>query len=133
MIYKITSKSKLKKMMLESIMPSVLSQLKIYKSRYSLQVFITSQLKESGLTPLEPVNGSIVVFLNKNLSITDLCISFCHEMVHVKQIVSGKLKPADNGKIWVGKFFHESTNYMQCPWEVQAYSKQEIIFRRSIE
>ena len=63
-----------------------------------------------------------------------------HEMVHVKQYVSGAL--VDHGKYcsWHGKKYEEfeadSEDYFFSPWEVEAYGMQVGLYRmycRSIE
>jgi hypothetical protein len=55
-------------------------------------------------------------------------------MVHVAQMAKGKLKTAKNGSaVWCGKQYSKRTKYLNMPWEVDAFSKQEIIFRRAIE
>ena len=50
-----------------------------------------------------------------------------HEMVHVKQIASGKLKTTNRKIVWNGKSYKSSTPYLSRPWEVEAFQKQEII------
>lgn len=63
-----------------------------------------------------------------------------HEMVHVKQYVTGEL--VDKGKycLWKGKKFEEyeanSEEYFFSPWEVEAYGMQVGLYRmycRSME
>lgn len=63
-----------------------------------------------------------------------------HEMVHVKQYVTGEL--VDKGKhcLWKGKKFEEfeadSEQYFFSPWEVEAFGMQVGLYRlyyRSIE
>lgn len=37
------------------------------------------------------------------------------------------------GKKWKGKFYPTAHPYLDQPWEIQAFAKQEIVFRRAIE
>jgi hypothetical protein len=44
------------------------------------------------------------------------------------------LKSAKNGdQIWAGKRYSKNTAYLSRPWEIEAFSKQELILRRAIE
>jgi hypothetical protein len=37
------------------------------------------------------------------------------------------------GKRWKGKYYGSKTRYLDQPWEIDAFSKQELIFRRAID
>jgi hypothetical protein len=54
-------------------------------------------------------------------------------MVHVKQIAKGKLKTVKGINFWNGKKYSNKTKYLDQPWEIEAFSKQELIFRRAID
>jgi len=55
-------------------------------------------------------------------------------MVHVKQLAKGTLKPLGSGvNIWAGKKYSKKTKYLDMPWELDAFARQEIILRRAIE
>lgn len=63
-----------------------------------------------------------------------------HEMVHVKQYVSGELIDKGSHCIWKGKKFEQfepaSDDYFFSPWEVEAFGMQVGLYRlysRSIE
>ena len=44
------------------------------------------------------------------------------------------LKPMGNGvNIWRGKKYTKKTKYLNMPWELDAFSRQEIVFRRAID
>jgi len=133
MQHEVQIKSKSKKKFVESILPSIFSQLKIKSAKYSLLISSSSTIQEEGLTIAIPECGIIILALNSRLNMSRLGLALCHEMVHVKQLVSGVLRVETNGTTWSGKFFKRSTAYMDRPWELQALAKQEIIFRRAIE
>jgi hypothetical protein len=64
----------------------------------------------------------------------ELALALSHEMVHVKQMAKGQLKGASRGaQMWMGKRYPASTPYLDRPWEVEAFSRQELIMRRAIE
>jgi hypothetical protein len=35
--------------------------------------------------------------------------------------------------IWAGKRYSKNTAYLSMPWEIEAFSKQELILRRAFE
>ena len=53
-----------------------------------------------------------------------------HELVHVKQQFKGELKEM-NGieKMWKGEV-HICIDYMNLPWEKEAYEQQEILLKK---
>jgi hypothetical protein len=63
----------------------------------------------------------------------DLGVTLAHELTHVAQFAKGQLKPTAKGRLWKGKFYKANHPYLDQPWEIQAFSKQEIVFRRAIE
>jgi hypothetical protein len=133
MRYEVFSNSSPKRRLILGILPSALSQLNIERSTFSLQVFASSNIQGTGLTALDEELKLISVFINRGLHLKETGIAFCHEMVHVKQLAAGKLKRFSDRFTWAGKNFCLTTKYMDRPWELQAFAKQEIIFRKSIE
>jgi len=61
--------------------------------------------------------------INKKQSIEDFCVSICHEMVHVKQFVRKELYSECI-------FYKTHEEYINLPWEVEAYEKQEVLFQK---
>jgi len=61
--------------------------------------------------------------INKKLSFEDFCVSICHEMVHVKQFIRKELYSDCI-------FYKTYEEYLNLPWEVEAYEKQEILFEK---
>jgi len=61
--------------------------------------------------------------VNKNQSLEDLCVTICHEMVHIKQYVRKELF---SDVI----FYKTREEYLNLPWEVEAYKKQEILYKK---
>lgn len=50
-----------------------------------------------------------------------------HEMVHVKQIQSGKLSTTTPAR-WLGNTY-ENYNYHELPWEIEAYALEEVMYQ----
>jgi hypothetical protein len=126
--------SKRNKKFVEAILPSMISQLKLDSSRKALVIQIEDDGTDNmGSTiPIDALDSYIVV-VKPHRKLKDIGFTLAHEMVHVRQMAKGILKPAKNGTIWAGKKYSKKTKYLDQPWEQDAFARQEIIFRRAIE
>jgi predicted metal-dependent phosphotriesterase family hydrolase len=81
-----------------------------------------------------PLNGldSYVVVV-KPMKLKDLGLTLAHEMVHVRQMSKGILQIVNGINYWCGKRYTKKTKYLEQPWELDAFARQEIIFRKAIE
>lgn len=121
------------KRFIEALLPSMLEQLKLTRSKKLLHIIVDKDTKHSGETiPLLGINTLLVVLKPKR-DILDLGLTLAHELTHVAQFAKGTLQLTPKGKKWKGKFYGRSVAYLQQPWELQAFAKQEIILRRAIE
>jgi len=132
--------SKVKKF-LNSLMPSYIKQLGLTNSKRAVLVKVTKDLEDDfqGSTMNIDVADCMLVLIKapKRLtpvSLMEMATTLAHEMVHVKQIAKGQMKflPGD-AKIWKGKRYSKKTKYLDMPWEIDAFSKQELLLRRAIE
>ena len=130
----VRTRSKQTKFFIERIVPSMIKQLGLGRSKKLLFIKIArAGLDDNdGLTSHIKHLGSIVVLL-KPQSLDRLGVTLAHEMVHVKQIANGKLKTVNGVNYWNGKRYSSRTKYLNQPWEVEAFSKQELLFRRAIQ
>jgi hypothetical protein len=48
-------------------------------------------------------------------------------------MAKGILKVENGVSYWRGKKYSKKTKYLDMPWEQDAFSKQELIFRRAVE
>jgi hypothetical protein len=121
------------KRFVESLLPSMLEQLKLTKSRKLLHVIIDRDLEELGTTM--PLNGldTYLVVLKPVKDMAVLGATLAHELTHVAQFAKGILQVTPRGKRWKGKYYGRRVPYLDQPWEIQAFAKQEIIMRRAIE
>jgi hypothetical protein len=129
----------------EALMPSIIKQLGLENSKSAVCVMIDdSQDSNEGTTVnlgIEGVDCFLVLIKPQNLrgsrftvGYKELALTLAHEMVHVKQMAKGQLKSASRGaQTWMGKRYPASTPYLDRPWEVEAFSRQELIMRRAIE
>jgi hypothetical protein len=116
-----------------SLVPSMLEQLKLTKSRKLLQIILDPDIEELGSTI--PLNGldTYLVVLKPVKDLQALGATLAHELTHVAQFAKGTLQLTPRGKLWKGKYYGRRVPYLDQPWEIQAFAKQEIIMRRAIE
>jgi len=115
------------------VLPSMIKQLKLEKFSKTLMVVVDKSVPESGSTYPNEINGCYVIAL-KPATFDSIGITLGHELTHVAQLMRGTLKKLPDGAhIWAGKKYSKKTKYMDQPWELQAFAKQEILFRRALE
>ena len=118
---------------IECILPSITGQLGLSRSRKYLMIKVDRELEEQGTTiPLTGLDTFLVV-LKPTRNLVNLGITLAHELTHVAQFAKGTLQLTPKGKRWKGKFYPTDYPYLDQPWEVQAFARQEILFRRAIE
>ncbi len=118
---------------IEAVLPSMLTQLGLDRSRKLLMIKVDPELEELGTTvPLTGID-TVLVVLKPNKNWANLGVTLAHELTHVAQFAKGHLKPTAKGRIWKGKFYRMDHPYLEQPWEIQAFEKQELIFRRALE
>lgn len=67
-------------------------------------------------------NREFEIEVDKTLSVRDLVLTVCHEMVHVKQYVRKEMD--ERGRRWKKAEISNDTPYMELPWEKEAYRLQ---------
>jgi hypothetical protein len=68
------------------------------------------------------------VQLDKTLDELALLTTLAHEMVHVWQYATGKLKLYQDGKHrYDGKVYSSNTKYVDRPWESEAYELERVL------
>jgi hypothetical protein len=131
MEYIVRARSTKVKKFLEAIMPLMLRQLSLTNSRKSVLITVEKCEGEGATYPLDLIDSYVVVINPGKLK--DIGLTLAHEMVHVRQMAKGILKVVDGKNYWKGKRYTKRTKYLDMPWEQDAFAKQEIIFRRSID
>jgi len=133
MIFEVVSSNYKKRKFLESLLPSFIRQLQLSSSKKSVIVTLQEDCDDAGITTEIRGIGYFVI-INSKMSVIQTALTLAHEMVHVYQMAKGILKTSRTGKkVWAGKTFSAKTKYLDQPWEVQAYSRQELILRRALE
>ena len=127
--------SKRNKKFIEALLPSMIRQLNLESSKRVLLIRVADECGENQGTTMDlGVNLGIVVIIKPRRNLKDVGLTLAHEMVHVKQLAKGTLKTRKTGSyIWAGKRYSKKTEYLSMPWEIEAFSKQELILRRAFE
>jgi len=121
------------KQYIESLLPSMLSQLGLTRSRKLLHIKVDQEAEHPGTCiPFIGLNTMLIV-LQPNKDLAQFGVTLAHELTHVAQFAKGILQCAPKGKRWKGKFYGDKIKYLDQPWEIQAFAQQEIVFRRAIE
>lgn len=134
MEFKVEARSHMRRKFLTHIMPSIIDQLGLTNSRKAVLVKVEDDGSDNqGSTiNLDFVDSYLVIL--KPASIKSLGVTLAHEMVHVRQMAKGMLVPKPNGvNVWCGKRYGKKTKYLDMPWEIDAFAKQEIVLRRAID
>jgi hypothetical protein len=126
---------------LSSLMPSMIGQLGLTRSRRAVLVKITPDVPDGmeGATMHIEVADCYLVLIKQprrlsKSSLLNMATTLAHEMVHVRQLAKGQLKYlSSQTKIWMGRRYTKKTSYLDQPWEQDAFARQEMIVRRAIE
>lgn len=132
MQYEVAASPQMKKF-IEVLLPSMFKQLGLTKSKKFLSIKVEKDHDAAGsMIPFLGIDHYLIV-LKHTKNYDALGVTLAHELVHVSQYAKGILKSTPKGRRWRGKFYHNDHPYLDQPWEVQAFSKQELILRRALE
>jgi hypothetical protein len=126
---------------LNSLMPSMIGQLGLSRSRRAVLIKVTDEIEEGmqGATLNIDIADCYLVLIKRpkrltKASLLEMGTTLAHEMVHVRQLAKGQMKFLPNqNRIWMGKRYSNRTHYLEQPWELDAFARQEIVFRKAIE
>jgi hypothetical protein len=72
--------------------------------------------------------------VDKNLTGGEMLETVCHEMVHVWQGATRKMKDLDGfRKMYMGKIYDDTIAYEDEPWEIEAYAMQGDLLKKFAE
>jgi hypothetical protein len=126
---------------LNGLMPSMIEQLGLTRSRRAVLIKVTDEIEDGmqGATLNIEIADCYLVLIKQpkrvtKVSLLDMGTTLAHEMVHVRQLAKGLMKFLPNqARIWMGKRYSKKTHYLDQPWELDAFARQEILFRKAIE
>ena len=141
MEYQVEAGNRNVKKFLDHLMPSMIEQLGLVNSRRAVLVKVTDdQLDgmEGATLNIECVDCYLVLIKPPkrvtNTGLLNMALTLSHEMVHVRQLAKGMLRYLPNeNKMWMGRRYNKKTKYLDQPWELDAFARQEIVLRRAIE
>ena len=134
MEFKVEAASHMRRKFLTFIMPSIIDQLGLTNSRKAVLVRVEDDgtTNMGSTTNLDFIDSYLIIL--KPASMKSLGVTLAHEMVHVRQMAKGMLVPKPNGvNMWCGRRYGKKTKYLDMPWEVDAFARQEIVLRRALE
>ena len=134
MEYKVEGSRRNKKFV-EAMLPSMFNQLGLTNSRQAVVIRVADECgPNSGITvDLSQTTGAYMVIIKPHRNLKDIGLTLAHELVHVRQLAKGVFKQRKTFNIWAGKKYSNKTAYLDMPWEIQAFSMQELILRRAFE
>ena len=141
MEFKVEASNSKTRKFLETLMPSMIDQLGLSNSKRAVLVKVTNDIQagfEGSTTYIDFADCYLVLIKQENrltkTRLLNMATTLSHEMVHVRQLAKGIMKFKSGGvRIWKGKRYTKKTHYLDMPWELDAFAKQEIILRRAIE
>ena len=128
--------SRRNKKFVEALLPSMITQLGLERCRKALLIRVYDECEgdNQGLTLyLSQFTGAYLVVIKPHRNLYHIGLTLAHELVHVKQFAKGTLKQGKHGHTWAGKKYSKKTPYLDQPWEIEAFSRQELILRRAFE
>ena len=131
MEYLVKSRSKQLKQYVETLMPGLIKQLKLERSKKFVLIEIATPGAYGSTTNLPGLDSYVIALSPQKWA--ELGSTLAHEMVHVKQFAKGHFQIVDGKYFWMGKRVTRRVKYLDQPWEREAFSKQEILFRKAIE
>lgn len=122
MYYVLEGATKTQKKVIDDAMTFVIHFLKI-PSHVEALITVSSRFNSCGviLTDIEDGFLSFDMEIIRDISDKELELTIYHEMKHIEQISTGALQDTK----WYGRD-HENTPYMECPWEIEAYSFEKF-------
>ena len=137
MQYQIVCRSKGRSALIDSMLPVLIAELKLNRSRCNLIIKTICGLAKRdsmrGAVHPNPDDPNTIIMLLDSALDTELLIStLCHEMVHVKQFALGQTQIRYRGKkptfYWLGRQIKAS--YWDQPWEQEAWRRERVLASR---
>ena len=110
---------------------------KSIKTLLEVDVFFRSDIGHLGAVDLTHAEdfglneqSQLTVYLNRGMvHAEDIVLSTtAHEFIHVSQCATGRYRQSESGDYWLGEKISKRKSYRDRPEEVEAYSKQGLLF-----
>lgn len=71
---------------------------------------------------------TIILAIDPKIAFNMIIDTLAHEMIHVKQIATGKLREKNGKTYWQGKIVNrKKVSYWNHPWEINAWKNQSLL------
>jgi hypothetical protein len=127
-----TRKSK-KKAAIHALATWLIADMKLARFKAEFSIILTKEALNLGACH-EIIPGTMyAIVLDSSQGLASTLQTLCHEFVHLKQFLTGKLGyNGEGGVIWCGMVFcPKKTDYYCQPWEIQAFKEEILLFRRA--
>ena len=107
------------------------------RNRCFTKIRFDSTIKEYGYCSVEDYNTrnqprEFLIEIHPGLGAPTILSVLAHEMVHVKQFLTGQTD--ENLGTWMGKKFnYDETNYWDQPWEIDAHGREIGLLTKFVE
>lgn len=128
MKFSVECRSSNRKHFIETLVRGFIKELNLKKCRKELVISVDKVCKHPGLAVA--MGKILFIGLRPRLPALELALTLSHEMVHIKQLSKGQLREDRNGFTWMGKRWAKDTPYLERPWELEAFARQEIVLRK---
>lgn len=124
--------TKRKRLLVESVAQFMIQKLFPRFRTLQLEFILSNLQKETGVCGFCNAfsRRDFLIEIDKTLDLYDIVETVCHEMIHVKQHARNELSGYNYKKKFVfwknTKYFIESENYEDLPWEKEAYEYEFI-------
>lgn len=132
---RIAGRASAKRNFIEICIRWCLTDLKLLNKKIILEVITRSKMiEEVGSQGMAVrLDNTIILAIDTGISYSQIMRTVAHEMIHVKQLISGTLRYNGNKTVWRGREMSDDLPYLERPWELEAFAKQEILARRMNE
>ena len=76
-------------------------------------------------------NSGIVIRLDSDMLLDRMIRTLSHELIHVKQILTGALYLTDDDFYWLGEKIN--VEYEDQPWELEAHTNEDLVYELMCE
>lgn len=139
MEFLVESQCPIQKKFLDTLIPHFQSQLGLKNNKAFVTVMVGDDFPhDSGggclpiYIPEQNLDGYLIALADVDL--ITLGVNLAHEFSHVRQQVKGYWRQLGDGyHSWCGKIVGPETHYLNLPWEIDAFKRQELLYRRAID
>lgn len=133
MIFHIQTRKSTKKAAVQALAGWLIEDLKLERFKAELFIILTKEAGNPGVCHQVIPGALYSIVLDSSATLSNTLQTLCHEFVHLKQFLTGKLSYNDEGGFnWCGMAFcPRKTDYYCQPWEIQAFSQELLLFRRA--